>query len=256
MKNVEVDAGNNKKLKVNLDTTEFPEYDELCLMACHTISELKNPIEFDQHTIHKVFANRTDYVACIANIPARNEETGKIGRGRIIIVKDNLEELTKLTKAVFDLNEHLSTIYYYLPDFKYIFLIREGEFCCIDYGNFNYESPGETLVVHITGADKPLSTRKYLSDADHILSQVKDCQELFKTGSNIWNADKHICNYCKINKEKLLICSRCRATRYCDQTCQQNDWLEHKKTCEKVQVVNASKNKVVNAKLQPAKVNQ
>jgi len=42
-----------------------------------------------------------------------------------------------------------------------------------------------------------------------------------------------ICWYCrKVNNEDLLACSKCSIARYCDKTCQKNDWKQiHKVVC-------------------------
>ena len=42
-----------------------------------------------------------------------------------------------------------------------------------------------------------------------------------------------ICNACfnKSATEKLLVCSKCNMTFYCNQNCQQKDWNSHQKWC-------------------------
>ena len=43
---------------------------------------------------------------------------------------------------------------------------------------------------------------------------------------------KSICNYCLKDDKDLLVCSRCRARRYCSKDCQKQDWSDHKKYCK------------------------
>ena len=44
-----------------------------------------------------------------------------------------------------------------------------------------------------------------------------------------------ICEYCKkkteINQVKLMVCSKCKFTSYCDRHCQAKDWKKHKSIC-------------------------
>ena len=247
-KQVEIDFGDDKKVIANL-SIPMDEYEELRLIALDYLGNLKPWIDFDSNTIHKVFANQTKYMAVITGIPATNEETNQTRTVRMKIVKDNLEELLKLVKEFSDLNQNLNTVYYYFPDVKYILLIRPEQYCCIDYGNYNHESPGDTPVIVIKGAEGPLDTRKNIVDLVRIKDLIKDAKDLFKTNININDVDNNSCNYCQTDKIKLSICSRCKTRYYCSQECQKSDWPEHKKICKRLDVIIANTNQEVDIKL-------
>ncbi|KAI1779876.1 hypothetical protein F4818DRAFT_400933 [Hypoxylon cercidicola] len=41
-----------------------------------------------------------------------------------------------------------------------------------------------------------------------------------------------MCLDCGEKKGDLLRCARCKMARYCNSTCQKNDWSTHKKVCQ------------------------
>lgn len=45
--------------------------------------------------------------------------------------------------------------------------------------------------------------------------------------------DMDKCCACNKHRVDLLVCSGCRMARYCNGTCQRNDWKSHKETCAK-----------------------
>lgn len=82
------------------------------------------------------------------------------------------------------------------------------------------------------GWDKSYDTIPFLMENTSDISLVKtlrqDCLKNHKRNGTI-------CNSCKTLGEKknikLLICSGCKMIRYCNFTCQQQDWENHKTFC-------------------------
>ena len=63
---------------------------------------------------------------------------------------------------------------------------------------------------------------------------IRDCmitEAINRMRSN--DSSSKICWYCsKVNNEDLLACKKCSIARYCDKTCQKNDWKSiHKVVC-------------------------
>ena len=44
------------------------------------------------------------------------------------------------------------------------------------------------------------------------------------------------CATCHAIREKMMRCSQCRQTVYCNAECQKNDWASHKLSCQKIKV--------------------
>ena len=45
-------------------------------------------------------------------------------------------------------------------------------------------------------------------------------------------SNKVMCSSCgESNEEKLMQCSQCKTTYYCNRTCQKSHWKEHRKVC-------------------------
>jgi hypothetical protein len=42
------------------------------------------------------------------------------------------------------------------------------------------------------------------------------------------------CCYCRVRKDNLLKCSKCRKATYCSRNCQVNHWSHHKSVCKLV----------------------
>lgn len=43
---------------------------------------------------------------------------------------------------------------------------------------------------------------------------------------------KNYCNNCCEDSENLLLCGKCKKTKYCSIACQKEDWSIHKKICK------------------------
>lgn len=41
----------------------------------------------------------------------------------------------------------------------------------------------------------------------------------------------YICSLCKVEKENMSTCSKCKIVLYCSKECQTNDWEKHKVSC-------------------------
>eukprot|EP00122_Pirum_gemmata_P019972 Pgem_evm2s18682 len=48
------------------------------------------------------------------------------------------------------------------------------------------------------------------------------------------NDMEQTCNFCKLKKNKLLHCSRCKSVYYCNINCQKSNYKQHKNECRKV----------------------
>ena len=48
------------------------------------------------------------------------------------------------------------------------------------------------------------------------------------------DTDSRRCEYCGAEKDKLLVCGRCKSVFYCSADCQRPHWKKHKKTCKKL----------------------
>ena len=246
-KRIELDLGPDKKFVANV-SIPMEGYEELFLIRCDILVNIDPWIDFDSETIHEVFANQTKYMAVIIPIiPETNEE--QISISIMKILKNSFEELLPSVKQIFDSNQRLNTVYYYFPDVKYILLIREGEYCCIDYGNYDFASPGSTPIIVTKGAEQPLNTRKYIADLARIKNLIKEDGKLFKTNRVVANTSSKSCTYCHNDQVELSHCSRCKTTYYCNQDCQRSDWPNHKKTCQRLNVIDLSEEEDVDIKL-------
>ena len=50
-------------------------------------------------------------------------------------------------------------------------------------------------------------------------------------GCHVMPGDPTKCNACAKKGVKLMVCGQCKATYYCSQECQKNDWKLHKPIC-------------------------
>ena len=67
------------------------------------------------------------------------------------------------------------------------------------------------------------------------LNNYLEVGKIFKKSinKNIANEMLSTCSYCeKKSDNKLLLCSRCKVTNYCNKDCQKSHWKEHKIICE------------------------
>src|SRR5947209_7834221 len=56
-------------------------------------------------------------------------------------------------------------------------------------------------------------------------------------------ASIRICYFCKIEKEHMSTCSKCKIVLYCSRQCQKDDWKNHRLTCSPEQKQEGIKNK-------------
>ena len=63
------------------------------------------------------------------------------------------------------------------------------------------------------------------------LSSSSTLEEDFSSMSIVQEPEADECAACKSRERKLLVCSRCKATKYCSANCQKAHWKVHKKAC-------------------------
>ena len=96
-----------------------------------------------------------------------------------------------------------------------------------------------TRAAYLTGNKKGLA---FISrGSPHWPSEHKDGLAFLYTDTFLYNSSgpfflaTHVCDSCgnsSVTRQKMKMCSRCRATWYCDRKCQMAHWIEHKKVCE------------------------
>lgn len=241
MKKVDVLIGKrNQTMQLKLKGLE-PGFDNLFLHHCGKLGDITRYIHYDQKSIHEAFGNKTSYTGYIVIDSMKCDErpTKTYQATFEIRNKSSFQELTEtiqtfLTKKSAD--PRTVTIYYYLPESKSIFVIRDAEILVIDYANYDYDSPGDTAVFSMTGLETPLKIENYVYDWEKLSDIITThCKELFSVFRAHQAKDSHSCSACqKQSEDALEMCSRCRAAYYCNAVCQNAHWPIHKETCQKV----------------------
>jgi hypothetical protein len=220
--------------------------------SCTNLSHIQG-LHFDHKTIHDYFSSKTNYavrIMCKTNIVATYKGKSADCDAFFSNKADTFPELIEKVKELTD-QCVIETIDYYFPDTKNIIHMRKGEILCIDYGNYNFQSPGDTLVCSIKGAEAELNMNKYTTNEERITKILKSSNDFFILFRKTKNAmdNKNLCSYCEAqNNRKMMMCSNCRTVRYCNEICQKNDWATHKKNCDKAIVINPNKGGTIEMK--------
>lgn len=132
-------------------------------------------------------------------------------------------------------------VWHYIPNLKYIVYLEGTKFLCVDYGNLD---GGNTPIVEIVGLKDPINDATELQkaiDASH--EQMIATAELRKRMAPEY---KTKCSYCSAptGNKKLLTCSRCKLSYYCNRDCQMKHWPEHKKNCQEIHTSSNPQDKI------------
>jgi hypothetical protein len=233
-KEVNVQIGDGQTAKVILTGLEI-EPTEITVQSLTVLAYLETPFDLDCAELQERFAGQTKIILAVPDIPLRRKDDPTEYTGTYYQTVDTLEIATQRVREILSTAPILKRAYYYLPDTKTIVFIRHTDILCIDYGNLNPVYPGDLLVCSTRGTDKPLDTDSFITNPKKIKTLVSGANKFFAECGKSVLLNRHVCSRCKTKSAKLLdVCSRCRATCYCNVECQKQDWAGHKKTCVEI----------------------